>query len=554
MQLPRKGMDSDTILATLDTFKMEDLDWRKGRTWAYVYPIDSEVEKVSKQAYMNYLTENALDPTVFPSCLILENQIVAIGAAHLGGDEHTTGNFTTGGTESILMAVKCARDRARDLQPEIKQPEMILPVTAHAAFHKAAKYFDVTLKLVDVDPTNFRAGADAVREAITGNTILIVASAPSYAHGVVDDVEGIAAVAKEHNILCHVDGCMGGWLLPYFKRLGAAIPNFDFSVEGVTSISMDLHKYAFCPKGASLILYRNKEIREYQMFSCSNWTGYTIINPTFQSTKTGGPLAGAWATMHSIGDDRYLDYARTIWDSTQQVIEGCRAIPGIEVMGQPDFCLVAIKSDEFNIFHLPDVMRKRGWYIQPQLGYKDYAPNVHFSINLGVAPHTQAMLADLREAVEEARKIPDTNLAGQAHSILNSMNTEKLSDEAFEKLLNLAGIKGSDLPESMAGINEILDSLPVETNELLLKRFFGNLNHLSEEQREMLDSVREAVGASDGPQNGQSKDSNGTERPILGLGLRKRAREAAAQTLRTAARVAVGVAALGHKTAKRLEQ
>lgn len=551
MKLPKKGMDSDTILATLDAFKMEDLDWRRGRVWAYVYPIDAEVEKVSKQAYTNFLTENALDPTAFPSCLILENQIVAIGAAHLGGDENTTGNFTTGGTESILMAVKSARDRARDLQPEITKPEMILPVTAHAAFHKAAAYFDVTLKLVDVDPETFRAGPGAVREAITDNTILIVASAPSYAHGVVDDVEGIAAVAKEHNILCHVDGCMGGWLLPYFKRLGADIPAFDFSVEGVTSISMDLHKYAFCPKGASLILYRSKEVREYQMFSCSNWTGYTIINPTFQSTKTGGPLAGAWATLHSIGDERYLDYARTIWDSTQEVIEGCRSIPGIEVMGQPDFCLVAIQSNEFNIFNLADEMKKRGWYIQPQLGYKDYAPNVHFSINLGVAPHTQAMLADLREAVLDAQKIPDAGLAAQAHSILNSMNTEKLSDEAFEKLLDLAGIRGADLPETMAGINEILDSLPVETNEMLLKRFFGDLNHLSPEQRDMLESVREAVGASDASTH--SNGANGDARPILGLGLRKRAKEVAAQTLRTAARVAVGVAALGHKTAKRLE-
>lgn len=543
MKLPTRGMDPDRVLATLDAFKAHDLDWRKGRTWAYVYPVPSPIEKVGKAAYLKFLAENALDPTVFPSVLILENQLVAIGAAHLGGDEDVAGNFTSGGTESILMAVKTARDRARKLRPHVTRPEMIVPVTAHAAFHKAAAYFDVELVLVEVDPDSYRATADAVRDAITDRTVLVAASAPSYAHGVCDDVEGIAAVALEHEILCHVDACMGGWMLPYYRRLGAPVRPFDFSVPGVTSISMDLHKYAFCPKGASLILYRNKELRSHQIFSCSNWTGYTIVNPTFQSTKTAGPLAGAWATLHAIGDEGYLEHARTILDATRKIIDGCRAIDGIEVMGEPDFCLVACKSSELSVFHVADEMRARDWYIQPQLGHGAHAPNFHFSVNLGVAPHTDAMLAALRESVEAARGKPRGTLADRARAILDTMDGERLSDDGFDKLMALAGIDGVDLPKEMAPINEILDSLPVATNEALLRRFFGDLNHLSTEQRDMIESVRRAVGATDAPAQTRA---NGDARAA------DRLRESAARGLRQAARIAVGVAALGHKAAERL--
>ena len=532
------------MLATLEAFKAQDLDWRKGRTWAYVYPVEPAIERVGKQAYLSYLTENALDPTVFPSCLILENQLVAIGAAHLGGDEDVAGNFTSGGTESILMAVKTARDRARALRPEITTPQMVLPVTAHAAFHKAAAYFDVELVLVEVDPTTYRATAEAVRDAMTDQTILVVASAPSYAHGVIDDVAGIAAVAEERGVLCHVDACMGGWLLPYLKRAGADVLPFDFSVPGVTSISMDLHKYAFCPKGASLILHRSRALREHQIFSCSNWTGYTIVNPTFQSTKTGGPLAGAWATLHAIGDEGYLAHARTLHAATRQLVEGCRAIDGVEVMGEPEFLLVACTSEEVDVFHVTDEMKKRGWYVQPQLGYGDHRANFHFSMNLGVAPHVGEMLGDLADAVEAARALGPQGLADRARRILSTMDAGRLSDEGFQKLLDLAGIRGADLPERMAGINEILDALPVKTNEALLRRFFGELNHLSPEQRAMIESVRRAVGAS---------DASPSESPARARdGVLRRVRGRLSRGLRQASRVAVGIAALGNKAAEQL--
>jgi glutamate/tyrosine decarboxylase-like PLP-dependent enzyme len=199
-----------------------------------------------------------------------------MAAAHLNGDENVAGNFTSGGTESIMLAVKTARDFARAKRPQIRAPEMVLPVTAHAAFQKAAHYLDVKPVLVPVDTTSFRADVDAVRTAITSNTILLVGSAVSYAHGVVDPIPELAQLALEHGLLLHVDGCMGGFLLPYFRRLGAAIPDFDFGVPGVTSISMDLHKYAFAAKGASTILYRSQELRRYQIYTCAQWTGAAL--------------------------------------------------------------------------------------------------------------------------------------------------------------------------------------------------------------------------------------------------------------------------------------
>jgi sphinganine-1-phosphate aldolase len=307
MKIPQHGLSREQILTTLEAYRADDMPWRDGRTWAYVYDPGPAAEEVIKQAYMMYLTENALDPTVFPSLLRLENELVAMAAAHLHGGASVVGNFTSGGTESIILAVKTARDHARDKRPHITEPEIVMPATAHAAFQKAAHYLGIKPVLVPVEPRSFKADVEALRRAITTNTILLVGSAVSYAHGVVDPIRELGQLALEHDLLLHVDACMGGFLLPYFRRLGAPVPDFDFSVPGVTSMSMDFHKYAFAAKGASVVLYRDKELRKYQIFTCANWSGYTMINATVQSSKSGGPLAAAWAVLHFIGDGGYLE-------------------------------------------------------------------------------------------------------------------------------------------------------------------------------------------------------------------------------------------------------
>ncbi|MBI4702216.1 MAG: aspartate aminotransferase family protein [Deltaproteobacteria bacterium] len=293
MKIPEKSTPEDVLWHRLESYRCGDLDWRSGRAFGYVYDAGQRAAQVAKQAYVEFLAENALDPTTFPSVARLENEVVAMVACHLEAGPDVVGNFTSGGTESIMLAVKAARDCLRARRPEIREPEMVLPVTAHAAFHKAGHYLDVKPIVVRVDETSFAADVAAVRQAITPNTIMLVGSAPSYAHGVVDPIAELGALARERELWLHVDACIGGFLLLYFRRLGASVPDFDLRVPGVSSLSVDLHKYAYAAKGASVILYASRELRRHQIFSCARWTGYSVVNTTVQSTKSAGPIAGA---------------------------------------------------------------------------------------------------------------------------------------------------------------------------------------------------------------------------------------------------------------------
>ena len=475
MRIPRKGMSKEQLFATMDSYRANDVNWRDGRCWAYVYDAGPEVEAVIKEAYMAYLSDNALDFSAFPSVLRFENEVVAMAAAHLNGDENVVGNFTSGGTESIMLAVKTARDYARAKRMDVRVPEMILPVTAHAAFQKAAHYLDVKAVLVPVDPASFRADAAAVQAAITPNTVLLVGSAVSYAHGVVDPIRELGQLAIEHGLLLHVDGCMGGFLLPYFRRLGVEIPDFDFSVPGVTSISMDLHKYAFAAKGASTILYRNQELRRFQIYTCAQWTGYTIVNPTVQSTKSAGPLAAAWAVLSFIGDDGYLELARQMLEATRRVTAGIERIAGLRLLGRPDMNLVAFTSDEVSVFHIIDEMRRRGWYVQPQLGFHGSKENVHLSINPAAAKWVDDFLRDLSECTEIARTQRSGEMSAAIRAALGGLEPGQLGGEMFAEMLKLAGVEGTALPERMAGINELLNSLPPGLTEQVLTEYANQL-------------------------------------------------------------------------------
>jgi len=473
--IPSKGMQKEEIFKQMEAYRAGDMNWRDGRTWAYIYDPGPEAEEVIKRAYMMFLTENALDPTVFPSALRFENEIVGMAADHLHGDEEVVGNFTSGGTESLMLAVKTARDYFRARRPEISEPEIVLPVTGHAAFQKAAHYLCLKPVLVPVDPKTFKADPDAIRKAITPNTVLLVGSAVSYAHGVVDPIRELGQIALEHDLLLHVDACMGGFLLPYFRRLGAPVPDFDFSVPGVTSISMDLHKYAFAAKGASVILYRNKELRRHQIYTCAQWTGYTVVNPTIQSTKSVGPLAAAWAVLHFIGDEGYLEIARQVLDATQRIADAVDGMEDLRLLGRPEMNLVAFTSDTVSVFHIIDEMKERSWYVQPQLGFEGSKENVHLSVNPASVKWVDALLADLRVCVEKARTMKSGELAAAVQNAFSSIDPSTLTPESFSQMLRMAGIQGSALPERMAEINEVLNALPAELRERLVTEFMNEL-------------------------------------------------------------------------------
>lgn len=474
LQLPKRGWSKEVIERGLQENRSGDMPVHGGRVWAYVYPAGEEIEAIQKRAYLEFLSENALDPTVFPSLRKMENDVVAIALSHMNAPEGAAGNFTSGGTESCMLAVKTARDYARKVRG-IAEPQIVVPVTAHAAFHKAAQYFDVELVTVPVDEITYKVRPEAVEAALTDRTALVVVSAPSYAHGVIDPVTEIAALAKARGILCHVDGCIGAWLLPFFEKLGATVTPFDFRVDGVTSLSMDLHKYGFCPKGASVILYRSKELRKFQVFSCAAWTGYSVVNPTMLSTKTGGPVAAAWATLHALGEEGYLQKAAMMREATQKLIAGIAEIPSLAVLGTPEMTLVAFSSSEVSPFFVIDAMKKRNWYIQPQFDGHGSRANIHLTITPQSLANVEPFLADLRAAVEEVRGRTFGPLVATLGAALDGVDPTTFGDEMLGQMLAMGGLSPDALPEEMADVNAILNALPPALTEKLLATFVNDL-------------------------------------------------------------------------------
>ena len=474
MKIPSKGMSRDEVMATMSQYAERDTDWRSGRTFGYSYDAGREAEKVTKEAYGRFLSENALDPRVYPSLVKFETEVVGMCRTHLRGDDAVVGTFTSGGTESCMLAVKTARDWAK-AEKGITAPEMILPITAHAAFHKGAHYFGVKVVPVDVDAETFEADPAAVKAALTDNTVLIVGSAPSYAHGVIDPIVELGQIALEHGVLLHVDACIGGFMLPYVARLGRKLKDWDFSVPGVTSVSMDLHKYAYCAKGASVLMMKDKELCQHQIFACAAWTGYSVVNTTMQSTKSGGPMAAAWATLHHIGDEGYLALTRRAMDATDRIAAGVESIPELRMLGEPVMTLLAFASDEVDVFHVADEMKLRGWLIGAQLEYGPSPTNLHLTVGPTNDEKAEAFVADLRASVEAAKALPKSDLPGQIQAAFANMAPEDISPETLKQMLSMAGASGTELPERESDINHVLDSLPRALNEKLL---VGYLNEL----------------------------------------------------------------------------
>jgi sphinganine-1-phosphate aldolase len=477
--LPPHGSTPEQIAAQLEAFRAADLDWRSGKVWAYVFDPGDTARRVIEQAYTAFLTENGLDPTVFPSLLRLEGEVVAMAANHLGGDSEVVGNFTSGGTESILLAVKAARDWARARRPELSRsaarPKIILPATAHAAFHKAAHYLDLDKVLVDVDPVTFKADPAAMRAAIDEHTIMLVGSAVSYAHCVVDPIAELAELARERQLWLHVDACMGGFLLPFFRKLGRPVPGFGFELAGVCSISMDLHKYAFAAKGASVVLYRNKALRRHQIFTCADWPGYALSNPTMQSSKSGGPVAAAWAVLQYFGEAGYLELAAQVLAATARVMEFIDGHADLHLIGRSDMNHVAFGATTIPVFRLAEALNRRGWYVQVQLGYGSSPANIHLCINPANLRWLEALLADIDQCVEEVRHSRPSPLVASLKQAVAQVDLTSVDDQTLRQMLTMAGLVPGTIPKVGAELNEILDLLPPAARERVLTEFMNEM-------------------------------------------------------------------------------
>ena len=479
MGLPPKGSPKDDVLEELAAFKADDIAWESGQVMTNVFLATDEGRAVAEEAYTMFLWENGLDPTAIASLPRLEREVSAMARGHLRGGGDVVGSFTSGGTESCMLAVKTARDWAREHRPDITRPTIVIPVTGHPAFHKGCEYFGVDAVVTPVDPDTCRANVDALSAAIDERTILVVASACSFPHGSVDPIREIGAVTAERDVLFHVDGCIGGFLLPLWRQLGAEVTNFDFTVPGVTSMSMDFHKYALCAKGASIILYRDAELRRHQFFTYSDWPGYVVINSTIQSSKSGGPIAAAWATLRHYGLDGYLDVAGALRTATDRCLDIVRSIDGLTIVGAPEVCVFAIGGQSVDgrpvdIFKVASLMEAKGWHMYPQLGSHGLAPTLHVSLLPWNTDRIEEWGSDLAAAVDEVLSAGVDEGGGLA-ALVAEIDLENLAITEIEGLMDMAGIDAQALGGDMTEVNHLLDDLPPEVTNRILRVFLDQL-------------------------------------------------------------------------------
>jgi glutamate/tyrosine decarboxylase-like PLP-dependent enzyme len=411
-RLPQHGRDRASLLAELATMAAEeDALGDAGRCSGSIYSGDHEHYHFLTQAFEHFAHANVLQRDMYPSANKLEGEIVAMTLGMLEADavaehhpgEQPCGVITSGGTESLVSAVYAYREWAR-AERGITAPQMIMPRTAHVALDKAAHYFGVEVLHAPVGP-DLLVDVDWVRDHITERTVLLVGSAGSYPYGLVDPIEALAALADEHGIGMHVDGCLGGFVLSWGRRLGLPIPRFAFDVPGVTSISADTHKYGFALKGTSVLAYRDRSLRRHQYFTAPDWPGGLYVSPGLSGSRSGGVIAATWAAMMSLGEQGYLDAAERIFATAARLRATVASTPGLLVMGDPTF-LVAFRTDpdqldEMAIYHVNDALLQRGW----RMNSLHHPPALHFCVTLpntrpGVA---EAFDADLRVAVDYAR-------------------------------------------------------------------------------------------------------------------------------------------------------
>lgn len=409
-KLPEKGRAKKDILRELGKIAaQEDRRWRTGQISGSYYHAGKSHFAFLNQVYGLFSHVNLLQRDMCPSGTKFESEIVSMTARLLNGDkprelnpaDEVVGAITSGGSESIMMPMLVYREKAR-AERGVAAPEMVIPSTAHPAFDKGAFYFGIKLVKVPVGP-DLLADVDAMREAINENTIAIAGSAGNYPHGSIDPLEKLSALAVEKRVPMHVDGCFGGFLLPWFERLGRALPPFDFRLTGVTSMSCDTHKWGYGPKGASVVLYRNRALRRLQYFSVQGWPGGLYASPTIAGSRSEGIAAATWAAMVTLGEEGYLEIARRILGVADAIREGAAEIPEIRIAGDPTFCL-AFFSDSLDIYHVNDFLASKGWRmngLQSPAGF-------HFCITRpqtkpGVA---ERFLSDLRDAVAYAKTPP----------------------------------------------------------------------------------------------------------------------------------------------------
>ena len=418
----KSGLSKEEIEQHWVEYTAGDMNWKEGKFFGYVYYPGDEYYSVITEAYSKFSTTNALNPAVFPSLKKMENEVVRIAADLLHGDENVSGCMTSGGTESIFMAVKAAKEWAKK-NKHTKNPLMLVAATAHPAFCKAADTIEFNYKIIKSDE-NYQLDIEDLKKNISSDAVLIVASAPSYPQGIIDDIESIAKIAKQYKCLLHVDACVGGFILPFLKMENVELPKFDFEVDGVTSMSADVHKYGYAAKGASVVLYKNAELRKGQFYVKTDWSGGIYGSPSFMGTRGGGPIAAAWTALHHIGEDGYRRMAREVYEETLYVKKTIEEeIPELKILGNPKATLFAFASDVIDVYEVADELAELGWTINRQ----QLPSSLHVLLNYIHVGKGESFIHDLKTAVKKAKQF----------SLLHLKNNIQLQAvKGLKKILN----------------------------------------------------------------------------------------------------------------------
>jgi len=384
--LPTQGTDWNTLSEQLDSFSADDVDWRRSRSAVFVFHAGDDVLDVGKQAYAKYQSENGLGAgSAFPSLARMESDVVDIGLELLSAPEGACGNMTSGGSESIFLALKTCRDQARALGRDTRNAQIVLPRSGHPAFDKAAGYLDLEVVRIPV-ADDWRADIEATRAAVNDRTLMLVGSAPCFPYGLIDPIEELAELAADKNVWLHVDACVGGYFSPFARRNGVELPEFDFSLEPVRSMSADLHKYGYAAKGASTIFHRTPEQHEFQFFTCDQWPVGTMRTPSAAGTRPGGAIAAAWAVLHYLGGDGYCRKASEVVETRRLIERAVSTLPSVFVIGKPKLGLIAIGSDKLDIYAVQEQLSTRGWF-NPLLDEPE-------AIHLMLSPQHRLVVAD----------------------------------------------------------------------------------------------------------------------------------------------------------------
>ena len=456
--LPAQGVAADRIFAAMEEIKQKDIRWGEGRAFSLVFKGDKEMDEVIRRASQMFFSENGLNPSAFPSLKQFENEVVAMMVGLLNGGDIGCGSMTSGGTESILMAVKAAREWGKKNKPGHARYKVIVPVSVHPAFDKACHYFEMDLVKAPLR-ADYRVDVAAVEKLIDERTVLLVGSAPQYPQGVIDPIAEMGQLAQKSNTLLHVDGCVGGVLLPFFKMLGADVADFDFKVPGVTSISADLHKYGYAAKGASVVLFKNKELRRHSYFASTDWPGGMYASPSVLGTRAGGPIAAAWAIMNYLGIEGYKRIAGTIKNTVDEFKKRVDAQAGVKLAVSPDMSVMCLVGDGVDIYQVGDGMTKRGWHLDRQQN----PAGLHLTVTYAHAEVIEDFFKDLKISVEEAGAF-GAKLSGMktglAKGLIKAMPKGMVGKLVEREGKNFGKELESEGPKSTAAMYGMMEALP----------------------------------------------------------------------------------------------